>query len=149
MSEVDDILREQLEAARALLAILNREYEAIRSRDAKALSIITPEKLEGTKSLEALDEKRRALDLAQAPADSLTKSANSSSENSSVFAQIIDVVRLCDRKNQLNGVMLELRKEQIHRALELIAGANNETTTYTASGIKKANVVYGSTSLSA
>ena len=149
MSKLDDILREQLEAARALLAILNREHEAIRSRDARALNVITPEKLEGTKALETLDEKRRALDLAHAPADSFAASANSASENSSIWAQIIDVIRLCDRKNQLNGVMLELRKEQVHRALELIAGANNETTTYTSSGIKKANVVYGSTSLSA
>ena len=149
MSKLDDILGKQLGAARALLAILNREYEAIRSRDAKALSVVTSEKLEGTRALEVLDEERRALDVAYAAADSRSARVNSLSESSSIWAQIIDIVRLCDRKNQLNGVMLELRKEQVHRALELIAGANNETTTYTSSGIKKANVVYGSTSLSA
>ena len=139
------VLRKQLQAAKDLARVLDKEAAAIKQRDAQALNDIAPLKLDGLKTLEALEEAR----LAHTSNDAVPQKSPSGSPSDALWNQVIDVIRVCDRKNQLNGAMLALRQQHIQRAMDLITNRDTESVTYAPDGTTKLAHGAQSTSLSA
>lgn len=121
-STFEKTLRAQLSEIQTLLKVLDREQEALKNRDADALMTLASEKLEAMKVLEALEAMR------QNHGDEL------SPENTLIWNKVLDIVRVCEKKNQLNGIMLNLRQEQISRVMNLITNRDAETMTYAQDG---------------
>ena len=138
-----EVLAGQLNAAHELARLLDREASAIRERDAQALNEITPEKLQQLQGLEALEAERNHLDSFQQP------SAADSPETSRLWQQVLDVIRVCDRKNQLNGAMLSLRQEHTQRALDLLADRDSTELVYSPDGSTTTSAGRFGTSVSA
>lgn len=124
---LEDVLLRELETAKQLTDILNREGTAIRERDAEALSAIAPAKLDALKTLEALEQAR----ITHAPADS---DSPSNDRTDGLWDRVIAVIRVCDRKNKLNGIMLRLRQETVKRAMDLMSDRDSSSVTYGSDG---------------
>ena len=139
------VLKKQLQAAKDLARVLDKEAAAIKQRDAQALNDIAPLKLDGLKTLEALEKAR----LAHTSNDAVPQKSLSGSPSDALWNQVIDVIRVCDRKNQLNGAMLALRQQHIQRAMDLITNRDTESVTYAPDGTTKLAHGAQSTSLSA
>lgn len=126
---IETVLQDQLNAADSLSKLLSEEAVAIRERNAEALTKIATEKLAALQHIDTLETQRRDWDSNRAAQDGL-----STSEDNPLWSRVIESVAGCDRKNQLNGVMLRLRQESTRRALDLISGKDSATTTYTPNG---------------
>lgn len=134
-ASLEQILKQELAAAKQLTDILNREGTAIRERNASVLTAIAPEKLQALKSLEALEEKR----LAHSTTEAAEPSTALNDGLGAMWDRVIDVIRVCDRKNQLNGIMLRLRQETVQRAIDLISNRDSGTLTYSPDGSTKSD----------
>lgn len=145
LTSLEAVLDQQLQAAQNLARVLDKESAAIKNRDAEALNDIAPLKLEGLETLETLEKAR----LAFASDDAQQKKTAQGSPNDPLWNQVIDVIRVCDRKNQLNGAMLALRQQHIQRAMDLITNRDAESVTYAPDGSTIVASGQQSTSLSA
>lgn len=137
-----ETLEKQLQAAHDLARILDRECTAIKDRDADALNEIAPIKLDGLTRLEALERVR--LEFLQESEGE--KNVPEGFERR--WQQVIDVVRVCERKNQLNGAMLALRQAHVQRAMDLIADRDSSAVTYSPDGLTQLGSAHNSTSFS-
>ncbi len=135
---IDQVLKDQFVAAKHLTAILDQEASAIKNRDGLALSEISARKLDSLKALESLEQLRRRHSEASGEIDA----------GLPLWKQLVEVIKVCDRKNQLNGVMLRLRRESIQRAMDLIADRDNATITYAPDGSTQLGAGRFSTSVS-
>jgi len=131
---LEQILRAQLTAATSLTDILHRENVAIRERDGLLLTDLGSEKLAALQNLESLEQKRK-LHVDSTSATTLAKSLTSNS--SKLWDQVIAALKVCDQRNKLNGVMLQLRQEQVQRALDLISDRDTNSVTYAPDGSTK------------
>jgi len=123
------VLAGQLTAAHELARLLDREACAIRDRDAEVLTDLASEKLQQLQGLETLEAQRN-----QFESDQGDSAPGSNGETSRLWQQVLDVIRVCDRKNQLNGAMLSLRQEHIQRALDLMADRDSAQMVYAPDG---------------
>ena len=139
-----DVLAGQLNAAQELARLLDREAAAIRDRDAEALAEIAPEKLKQVQGLEALETQRN-----QFETDQVYLAPHSNSETGRLWQQVLEVIQVCDRKNQVNGAMLSLRQEHIQRALDLLADRDSAQIVYAPDGSTKTSSGRFGTSVSA
>lgn len=142
---VEQIYQQQLEAAIALARVLDLEAEAIKNRDAEALTELAPEKIAGLKQLEALEQSR----LQQHTESENSLPVTSPFAGGHLREKMLRMVGVCQRKNQLNGVMLQLRQEHIQRAMDLIADRDSAAITYMPDGTTKLASGKSNTSVSA
>ena len=140
LKTIDQILREQIDAATTLVRVLDREAAAIKARDAEALTALAPEKLEGLQRLEALEQSKE---------QTTSNAASGSASDNKLWEHMLQIVGECSRKNQLNGVMLSLRQEHIQRAMDLIANRDTAAMVYAPDGSTQGTAGHFSTSVSA
>ena len=121
-SALENTLKGQLDEIQTLLEVLDKEHVAIKNRDADSLMALASEKLEAMKVLEALETLR------------LNHSNELSPENTVLWNKVLDIARVCEKKNQLNGIMLNLRQDQITRVMNLLTNRDAESMTYAQDG---------------
>ena len=121
-SALENTLKGQFDKIQTLLEVLDKEHVAIKNRDADSLMALASEKLEAMKVLEALETLR------------LNHSNELSPENTVLWNKVLDIARVCEKKNQLNGIMLNLRQDQITRVMNLLTNRDAESMTYAQDG---------------
>ena len=121
-SALENTLKGQFDEIQTLLEVLDKEHVAIKNRDADSLMALASEKLEAMKVLEALETLR------------LNHSNELSPENTVLWNKVLDIARVCEKKNQLNGIMLNLRQDQITRVMNLLTNRDAESMTYAQDG---------------
>ncbi len=121
-SALENTLKGQFDEIQTLLEVLDKEHVAIKNRDADSLMALASEKLEAMKVLEALETIR------------LNHSNELSPENTVLWNKVLDIARVCEKKNQLNGIMLNLRQDQITRVMNLLTNRDAESMTYAQDG---------------
>ena len=121
-SALENTLKGQFDKIQTLLEVLDKEHVAIKNRDADSLMALASEKLEAMKVLEALETIR------------LNHSNELSPENTVLWNKVLDIARVCEKKNQLNGIMLNLRQDQITRVMNLLTNRDAESMTYAQDG---------------
>ena len=121
-SALENTLKGQFDNIQTLLEVLDKEHVAIKNRDADSLMALASEKLEAMKVLEALETIR------------LNHSNELSPENTVLWNKVLDIARVCEKKNQLNGIMLNLRQDQITRVMNLLTNRDAESMTYAQDG---------------
>ena len=145
---IEELHQQQLDAAIRLSRVLDQEAKAIKDRDADALFTLAPQKLESLKQLEALEQARLEH---SAIADAATNTAHElpSEPGGQLREKVVRMIEVCQRKNQLNGAMLRLRKDHVQRAMDLIAHRDAATITYAPDGSTKLAAGQFNTSVSA
>ena len=121
-SALENTLKGQFDEIQTLLEVLDKEHVAIKNRDADSLMALASEKLEAMKVLEELETIR------------LNHSNELSPENTVLWNKVLDIARVCEKKNQLNGIMLNLRQDQITRVMNLLTNRDAESMTYAQDG---------------
>ncbi len=140
ISTIEQVLRQQFEAATALARVLDDEAAAIKDRNADTLTALAPQKLAGLKRLEELESLR---------IKHTSNGLRASVSEKELWDQVLQIIRVCHRKNQLNGVMLNLRRDHIQRAMDLITNRDVAAITYAPDGSTKSTAGQFSTSVSA
>ena len=126
-TQMDAVLAEQIRCAEAMLAALDRENQALLEGNTDGLNLVGAEKVQLMESLETLERERRLM--AQIPADS----GGYQSEQPH-WKRLLELMEECRKRNERNGALVNLRREQVDQALKVLRGT--ELTLYDASGLR-------------
>ena len=122
-SQIDAVVQEQIRCAEAMLAALDRENQALLEGNTDGLNVVGAEKVKLMESLETLERERRLM--AQVP---------NSDTAQPHWQRLLELMEECRRRNERNGALVNLRREQVDQALKVLRGAELEL--YDASGLR-------------
>ena len=117
-------MQEQIRCAEAMLAALDRENQALLDGNTDGLNLVGAEKVQLMESLESLERERRLM--AQVP--------DGGTAGQSHWQRLLELMEECRRRNERNGALVNLRREQVDQALNVLRGAELEL--YDASGLR-------------
>jgi flagellar biosynthesis/type III secretory pathway chaperone len=133
------ILSTQLAAATRLRDVLTREYDILRQPTPDGLDALLPEKQAALNALADADrELRDALgNQATARAADIEQSMaqlDATGGLAGTWRQLADVLRECETRNQTNGSLVELSRQHVELALNVLRGETPPTSTYGSNG---------------
>ena len=131
------LLNSQLAAATALRDVLAREYDILRQPTPDGLDTLLPEKQAALNALanadqdlrEALGDQADTADIEQA----MTR-LDASGALVRSWRQLAEVLRECETRNQTNGSLVELSRQHVELALNVLRGETPATSTYGSNG---------------
>ncbi len=127
-----DLLRDTLDDAIELSALLESECNALITRNFNALQRIISEKNQKIYSLEKKEVKRKALMDARgypqssAGMENYIRSHDSNGEMHNLWQQLLELLDRCSNQNRINGSILNARHQAAERVLQLIQGSSRE-----------------------
>ena len=136
-----DVLRRlldtQLAAATTLRDVLAHEYDILRQPTPDGLDTLLPEKQAALDALanadrdlrEALGDQATATDIEQT-----MSRLDASGALARTWRQLADVLRECETRNQTNGSLVELSRQHVELALNVLRGETAAASTYGANG---------------
>jgi flagellar biosynthesis/type III secretory pathway chaperone len=110
-----------------MLAALEQENQALLDGNTDGLNQVGAEKVRLMESLESLERERRLM--AQLPEGALAGQSDQGH-----WQRLLDLMEECRRRNERNGVLVNLRREQVDQALRVLRGTELEL--YDASGLR-------------
>ena len=122
-NQMNAVVAEQIRCAEAMLAALDRENQALLDGNTDGLNLVGAEKIQLMESLESLERERRLM--AQVPAVGAGQPH---------WQRLLELMEECRRRNERNGALVNLRREQVDQALKVLRGAELEL--YDASGLR-------------
>ncbi|NNF51029.1 MAG: flagellar protein FlgN [Gammaproteobacteria bacterium] len=134
--ELCSLLEEEIRVATLLWGAIKREREALRARDADALTSASGVKQQCLAELDALDKDRRQmLEMAGLPSDraALDKYLETVPDNHPVayrWQRLIGLFEQCRQANIANGQMVAIQRSHVERALRVLRTGNPDTLTY-------------------
>lgn len=139
---------------RALESALVSERKALEAQDPEALDASGGEKHTSLSNLEDLDRERRDLLSRHGFARddsgmiSLLQACGPGHPLDQLWTQLREIALRCRDANQINGAIVQLRRQQISRALQILRGGTEAASspTYTADGSSRSDAsrVFGS-----
>ncbi len=125
MTQMDAVLTEQIRCAEAMLNALERENKALLDGNADGLNLVGAEKVKLMESLESLERERRLMaQVTEPPGQS----------EQAYWKRLLELMEECRRRNERNGALVNLRREQVDQALKVLRGTELEL--YDASGLR-------------
>ncbi len=142
LDDVRKLLEQQMPNARALLAAMREEHEALLARDARRIEEALAQKSAFLGVFEKLELERTELfKLAGLPAarglatDKLRDLAVSGQPDLvEMWGELLELAGQCRRQNEANGALVEASRRHVERALDLLHGDQGHTPTYRADG---------------
>lgn len=141
--ELCTLLEEEIRVATLLWGTIKTEREALRARDADALTRATGAKQQCLAELDALDQDRRELlTLAGLPGDrpGLDLHVETLADEHPVafrWQRLTGLLEQCRIGNAANGQMVAIQRNHVERALRVLKGDNATPLTYGPDGNHK------------
>ena len=135
VAQLENLLDQELEIARALASTLENERKALVSDQAHAIADIASNKAALLERLEKLESQRRNLVAQEQPqteddADALTRTMTGiSSAVGRRWQSLMGLVAACRDANEANGLIVNLRQGQVRQLLDIVRG-NTAPVTY-------------------
>jgi flagella synthesis protein FlgN len=126
-AQINAVVTEQIRCAEAMLAALETENQALLDGNTDGLNQVGAEKVRLMESLESLERERRLM--AQLP-----EGAHGDQSEQVHWKRLLELMEECRRRNERNGVLVNLRREQVDQALRVLRGTELEL--YDASGLR-------------
>jgi flagella synthesis protein FlgN len=132
---LEDLLDREIEAARSLASVLDAERSALTGSSAADVEERAAEKMGLLRSIEKMEDERRAL--ADAAGQSLpgAGAARESGLATTIalrWRTLMELMARCRSANQVNGYIIHTRQNQLQQLLGIVRGA--VPLTYTAQG---------------
>ncbi len=133
------MLQQQVQLLKALNSLLNQEQQAIKSLDHTALKTIVDKKPPILKQIEYIEVQRLQL-LKQAGFENNNVGIEaylqqqSNTELSHLWHTLLEQLRICQKTNQVNARLLEMKKINAESALNILLGQKTTVKTYGANG---------------
>lgn len=134
--ELCSLLEEEIRVATLMWGAIKREREALRARDADALTSASGVKQQCLAELDALDKDRRQmLEIAGMPSAraAFDKYLESVPENHPIayrWQRLIGLLEQCRQANIANGQMVTIQRNHVERALRVLRTGNPDSLTY-------------------
>ncbi len=136
------LIVKQLNLTTQLLACLNKEYEALKARSLEQLQKLAIEKQEYLTELEQLSQKsRELLEKSSYPAssvgvDDFVKECESHGMSGveKRWHELGDVLQQCQRQNRINGDIIQMSRQNVRHALDIIYNSGGENSSYGPAG---------------
>jgi flagellar biosynthesis/type III secretory pathway chaperone len=137
---LEEVLAKEVECTGRLLGCLETERSALTRRDLQALEKTTEEKIQYTRSLEQLDQRRQKL------LSELGFTANSEGVQQCIdslpgaetlqrlWQQVLTNVEACQNGNLTNGGILESGRQHVEQALRILRGQSAVPSLYDPNG---------------
>lgn len=126
-TQLDAVLAEQVRCAQAMLQALDEENRALLDGNTDGLNLVGAEKVRLMESLESLERERRLmLELPAASGENRSEQGD--------WKRLLELMEECRRRNERNGALVNLRREQVDQALRVLRGT--ELQLYDASGLR-------------
>ena len=145
LNAVQKLISGDINACKALLALLEKEQAQLKERDIEALSQIIEEKAPLLSQLEQSAEVRSAWarsqnvqDVAQAWQSLLTQL--DSEKLTEDWRRLKVLLQQCKEKNEVNGKMLIRNQKVFARLLDILRGQNTANDLYNATGAASGGV---------
>lgn len=126
-TQINAVVSEQIRCAEAMLEALEQENQALLDGNTDELNLVGSEKVRLMESLESLERERRLM--AQLP-----DSSSDAQPEEIHWKRLLKLMEECRRRNERNGVLVNLRREQVDQALRVLRGTELEL--YDASGLR-------------
>lgn len=142
-AELCTLLEEEIRVATLLWGTIKTEREALRARDADALTRATGAKQQCLAELDALDQDRRQmLALAGLPSDrqGLDLHVESLADEHPVafrWQRLAGLLDQCRLGNTANGQMVAIQRNHVERALRVLQGGDANPLTYGPDGSQR------------
>jgi flagellar biosynthesis/type III secretory pathway chaperone len=145
LTELDSLVHDQLEAARALRDALEGEHTSLERRDAEALARASADKSRAIARLETLEQQRRTLcgrigagpghaELA-AWLDSFSDGSDRARRLRERIDALTTLLRNCRAANEANGIVVGGLHRRVQQALGILRGGSPEPSTYGPAGL--------------
>ncbi|WP_260291110.1 flagella synthesis protein FlgN [Sedimenticola hydrogenitrophicus] len=133
------ILSVELECARSLADILQRENSALKSRDPDRVLAISREKQQAVEQMQLSGRQREQLlaSLIPAPGTEGTEAlfqANPDAACTGLWRQLGEIAGQLREQNEINGGILALSQRHNKQALDILCGRTESRNTYGAKG---------------
>ncbi|WP_275096761.1 flagella synthesis protein FlgN [Sedimenticola hydrogenitrophicus] len=133
------ILSVELECARSLAAILQREHSALKSRDPDRVLEISSEKQQAVEQMQLSGRQREQLlaSLRVAPGSEGIEAlfqANPDTACTDLWRQLGEIAGQLREQNEINGGILALSQRHNQQALDILCGRTESRNTYGAKG---------------
>lgn len=116
-TDIQRVIREQVDSAESMLEILDQEYQALLEGDTESLNRASAEKARVIEDLETLERARQDL-VEPGQADRADGSA-------SRWSEVLELIKQCRERNQRNGALAKARREQVMATLNLLRGSDD------------------------
>lgn len=132
------LISEQTQSAGELFALLQKEYDALKENDVEAIENVAEQKNRIVDSIQQLGRQRQQLvqDYGFSPGNAsrtefLGSFGSTTTEDLSRRWENLDIkIRECQDQNQVNGRLIEVSQQHVHRALSLLRGEENQGAGY-------------------
>ncbi|MCW8825204.1 MAG: flagellar protein FlgN [Gammaproteobacteria bacterium] len=143
VQQISDLLDEELRQTHQLRLVLEKEQDAVKTKDIDAMNITLTRKLELLEKLDGLDIERKSLlqqagyDNSKSGFESLLKSTPSD-DLVKKWQELEHEVAECRELHQVNTQILEIGQRQVQQVLGILLGEQSaESDTYNQSGSKE------------
>jgi len=139
-AQLKELLDEEIEGGRHLLAALEAERNALGSGDSASLDETGTHKQAAFQRLLQLERERSDLCEAlgyeddQEGMQQLIASYNPGPDLMNKWKQLLEVMQACRQANEVNGKVVHLKRQQVQRGLELLRGHVVKDSLYGPSG---------------
>lgn len=123
------LLEGEIGYTRKLLETLNRETEILVARDLSALESCTAEKVELINQLTSIAEQRETL-LSELDGEPL----ETDGQATALWQDLISLAAHCQKKNHINGSIIEIGYRQSQQALDILQGTARKPELYDQAG---------------
>jgi flagellar biosynthesis/type III secretory pathway chaperone len=126
-SRLEELLDQEIEAARALESVLAAERSALTGSSPAAVEECAARKVELLSAIEKLEEERRALALAAdqpLPGTRATPGARVAASIAERWDRLMQLMSGCRSSNEVNGYIIHTRHGQIQKLLAVVRGAS-------------------------
>jgi len=112
------LLDRQLEALARVLELLGDEQQALLSRDASSLELVTASKSQALARSDELEQQRRSL----APSLSDMERLAADESIARLWEKLLEMTRQCREQNDANGRLIRRQQQRVESALGLLCG---------------------------
>jgi flagellar biosynthesis/type III secretory pathway chaperone len=106
---LEDLLDREIDAARLLASILAAERTALTGPSAEAVQTMAAEKMQLIRTIETLEEERRAQGAAAGQA-------------LPAWRTLLELMAGCRAANEINGYIINMRRGQIKQLIDIVRG---------------------------
>ncbi len=123
---MERLLDDQIRTAEAMLGTLASENKALLDNDIDALNSAGTDKTRLLQTLESLENERRQI------ADRRLHLSAEAGQGSSRWRHLLELMQECRERNQNNGALVKVRRDQLLKVMKIVSGP--EVELYDASG---------------
>ena len=137
---VNQLITGDIEACKALIALLEREQQALKERNPDELGVILEEKIPHLNLLEQSAQARTQWSQCTTPEEASAAWLSMLDElnNSDIkerWQELKDLLKQCQVKNEVNSKMLTRNQKVFGRLLDIMRGQSSSNKLYNATGI--------------